>query len=69
MLAKLARILGIVGGALILLPYLLIVADCIDTLTLPDSAIHFESKGYAPFILVIGIIFSQLPQLALSGAC
>ncbi len=50
---KLIRIMGIVGGALTMLPYLLFVGQCLYTLALPDGEVHFESKGYAGGFLVI----------------
>ncbi len=56
MTGKLARILGIAGGGLTLLPNLISMASYIYTLTLPDEGLHFEAKGYASGFLVMTIL-------------
>ncbi len=56
MSGKLARVFGIAGGGLTLLPNLISMASYIYTLTLPDEGLHFEAKGYASGFLVLTIV-------------
>jgi len=56
---KLARILGLVGGTLTLLPYIFTIFLCISTLARPDNQVHFESQGYAYGFLML----SSVPAL------
>ncbi len=56
MTGKLARIFGLVGGGLTLLPNLISMALYTYTLTLPDEGLHFEAKGYASGFMVMTIL-------------
>lgn len=67
MIKKLSRILGIVGGALALLPYLYFMGQCVYTLLLPDAGLHFESKGYASGFLILSIFPSVVAAVGLVG--
>lgn len=68
MVGKLARIFGITGGALTLLPCLLFIADCIYSLALPSSVKNFESDGYAfGFLILLGIPFTILATVGFAG--
>ncbi len=64
---KLARILGISGGALSVLPWLVFIGGCIWTLSLPDNEVHFESKGYASGFLIIFLILLLVSAAGLTG--
>lgn len=64
----LIRILGITGGSLTLLPYLWLIAKALYTLALPDSEVHFESKGYAYGFLVIYAIPTLIAAVGFTGS-
>jgi hypothetical protein len=62
------RILGITGGSLTLLPYLLFISKTLYTLALPDSEVHFESKGYAYGFLIIYAIPTLIAAVGFAGS-
>lgn len=69
MLRKLARILGIVGGALILLPCLVFIAQSIYTLSLPDTTpLSWESKGYTYGFMMMSIIPAVIAAVGFAGS-
>ncbi len=65
---KLTRILGIVGGALTLLPWVIFIGQSIYTFALPDSEVHFEAKPFAFIVLVLGIIFCAIAVMGFIGS-
>jgi hypothetical protein len=65
---KLSRVLGITGSAAALLPCLYVIGECIYTFTLPDSAVHFETKGYASAQFIFSLIPAFIAAFGAAGA-
>lgn len=63
MLSKLARIFGIVGGALTLLPYLLFLAKYVSL----NLTFHFESDKFASGFLVVCLVPMLITLAGLIG--
>jgi hypothetical protein len=68
MAKKFACILGPISGSLTLLPYIFTISMCIHTLILPDSEVHFESKGYAFAFLLLAIIPALIALFGFIGS-
>jgi len=69
MLRKLARIFGIVGGALSLLPWLVVVAECAYAFALPATDFYSrEGQGYAYGFLIISLVPTLIAAVGLTGS-
>ncbi len=68
MTKKISRILGIIGGALTLLPWLWMTVQCAWALLHPYSAANFESKGYTSGFLVFSVLYSVISLAGLIGS-
>lgn len=69
MVGKLARIFGITGGALTLLPCLVYIVQCAYTLSLPDTTpLSWETKGYTFGFMTISFVPAFLAAVGFIGS-